>query len=359
VAKLKLALLGAGDVAQRDYLPEFHRIADRAELVAVCSRTRERAQSVADAYDIPTTFTDYRRMLAEADVEAVINLTPIQLHDATTLACLEAGKHVYTEKPAAGSPAGAMRLRDAAARRSLTLVCAPSVLVYPQVRLAAELLARDEIGPVHSARGIGHGGVPPWSGYPSDPSPFFAVGGGPLVDMGVYPLHALTGLLGPARRVSASAGRVQQEFSVADGPFAGRSVPIAVPDLWRLTLDLGGERLAGIEANNAVQGTRAPQLELHGLRGTIAVNLLDVAAPVEVLRPGGDWEEIPVSHTRERGPDHLLGVEHLVECVTTGRRPILNIDHAMHVLEIVDKAAASAATGRALDLQTTFEPAAL
>jgi predicted dehydrogenase len=359
VAKLKLALLGAGDVAQRDYLPEFCRIADRAEWVAVCSRSAERARAVSAAYDIPTTFTDYRRMLAETDADAVVNLTPIQLHEATALACLQAGKHVYTEKPAAGGAAGAARLRDEAARRGLTLVCAPSVLLYPQVRLAAELLARDEIGPVHSARGIGHGGVPPWSGYPSDPSPFFATGGGPLVDMGVYPLHALTGLLGPARQVSASAVRAQRRFTIADGPFAGRTVPIAVPDIWRLTIDLGEQRLAGIEANNAVQATRAPQLELHGLRGTIAINLLDVSAPVEILRPGGDWEEIPVPHGRQRGPDHLLGVEHLVDCVATGRMPILNVDHAMHVLEIIDKAAESATTGRALDIETTFEPPAL
>ena len=167
------------------------------------------------------------------------------MHEETTLACLAAGKHVYTKKPAAGSMAAATRLRDEAARRNLTLICAPSVLLYPQVRLAAELLARNEIGPVHAARGLGFGGVPPWSGYPSDPTPFFAIGGGPLVDMGVYPLHAITGLLGPARRVSASAARAQRGFVVADGPYAGRTVPIEVPqNLRRVTLDLGDATLS-------------------------------------------------------------------------------------------------------------------
>lgn len=359
MAKLKLALLGAGDVAQRDYLPEFHRIADRAELVAVCARSAARAELVARKYGIAATFTDFRRMLAESDADAVVNLTPIQLHEETTLACLEAGKHVYSEKPAAGGVAAARRLRDAAARRGLALVCAPSVLLYPQVRLAAELLARDAIGPVHFARGLGYGGVPPWSGYPSDPTPFFAVGGGPLVDMGVYPLHALTGLLGPAKRVSANAVRAQRGFTIAEGPYAGRSVPIEAPDLWQLTLDFGDERLASVEANNAIRGTRAPQLELHGLDGTIAVNLLDVAAPVEVLRRNGEWERIPVPHQRRQGPDHLLGVEHLVDCVASGRPPILNVDHAIHVLEIIEQADASAATGRRMELSTTSEPAAL
>jgi predicted dehydrogenase len=355
VGKLKLALLGVGDVAQRDYLPEFHRIADRAELVGACGRTEERVNEVADLYGIPARYTDYRRMLAETDAAAVVNLLPIQLHAETTLACLEAGKHVYVEKTVAGTAAEAARLRDEARQQGLTLVCAPSVLLYPQVRFARRLLTEDAIGPVHSARGHGHGGVPPWGGYPSDPSPFFAAGGGPAVDMGVYPLHALTGLLGPARSVSAMAARAQRSFVIGDGPLAGREIPVAVPDNWHLVLDLGGELLASIQANNVVQGSRAPQLELFGLRGTIALNLLDVSAPVEVLRPSGAWESIPVPHDRATGPDHILGVEHLVDCVATGMTPVLGIDHALHVVEIIEAAARSAETGSTQDLASTFE----
>ncbi len=353
--KLKLALLGAGDVARRDYLPEFHRIADRAELVAICGRDEGRVRAVADEYGIPARYTDYRRLLAETDAVAVVNLTPIQLHGETTLACLQAGKHVYSEKTVAGSVAEAERLRDEARRRELTFVCAPSVLLYPQVRYAAALLGRGAIGPVHSARGLGFGGVPPWAGYPSDPSPFFAAGGGPLVDMGVYPLHALTGLLGPARRVAALAARGQRRFTIPDGPLAGREIPVEVPDTWHLLLDLGGERLASVEANNVAHATRAPEMELLGLWGTIAVDLLDVAAPVAVARPGAGWSEVAVPHARVSGPDHLLGVEHLVECVATGRAPLLSVEHAIHVVEIIEAAARSAAEGRFIDITSSFE----
>lgn len=353
VAKLNLALLGCGDVAQRDYLPELHRLAERVELIAVCGRSEARARDVAARYDVPAWYTDYERMLTESDADAIINLTPIQLHAETTLAALAAGKHVYSEKPVAGSLQDARRIRDEARRQNLTLVCAPSILLYPQVRYARDLLAGDAIGPVHAVVGQGHGGVPPWRGYLSDPTPFFAAGGGPLVDMGVYPLHAITGLLGPARRVSAMAAQAQEAFVVADGPAAGKRVAIEVPDSWHLTLDLGGERLASITANNVVQGSRAPQLELFGLRGTIALNLLDVAAPVEVLTDGR-WERVEAPHQRAGGPDHLLGVEHLVDCVTTGREPLVSIEHAMHVVEIMEGAARSAVDGCAAALTTTF-----
>jgi predicted dehydrogenase len=352
--KVKLALLGCGDVAQRDYLPEMHRLDGRAELVAVCGRTSERVKQVADQYDIPARYDDYRTMLAESDAEAVINLTPIQTHTETTLAALAAGKHVYSEKPAATTLDDARRIRDEASRRGLTLVCAPSVLLFPQVRFVRELVDRGRIGTVHAALGRGYGGVPPWSGYPSDPSPFFARGGGPLADMGVYPLHAITGILGPAKRVSAFAAQARDSFTVADGPFAGKRVPIEVADNWHLMLDFGDGRLASVTANNVAQDSRAPQMELFGLEGTVSVNLLDVSAPVETMLLDEGWVSHTIPHERAAGPDHLLGVEHLVACLSSGARPIPSIDHAIHVIEIMEAATRSAAAGRAFDLETTF-----
>jgi predicted dehydrogenase len=353
---VKLALLGCGDVAQRDYLPEWHRLAGKAELVAVCGRSRERAEAVAAQYGIPAVYDDSTRLLAESEADAVINLTPIQAHTATTLAALVAGKHVYSEKPVATSLADAIRIRDEAARRHLTLVCAPSVLLFPQVQYARDLVDGGAIGAVHAALGRGYGGVPPWSGYPSDPSPFFARGGGPLADMGVYPLHAITGILGPVRQVSAFAARARKSFVVGDGPFAGKRVPIEVADNWHLLLDFGDGRLASVTANNVARDSRAPQMELFGLEGTISLDLLDVSAPVETLLPGESWRSHPVPHERAGGPDHLLGVAHLVECLTTGRRPIASIDHAIHVVEIMDAAARSAAEGQVAEVSRGWEP---
>jgi predicted dehydrogenase len=101
MAKIKLAFIGVGDVAQRDYLPEFHRLGNRAEIVSVCGRSESRVRSVADQYGIAEWYTDYQTMLTRTEAEAVVNLTPIQLHFETTLAALQSGKHVYSEKPLA------------------------------------------------------------------------------------------------------------------------------------------------------------------------------------------------------------------------------------------------------------------
>lgn len=357
---VKLALLGCGDVAQRDYLPEFHRLGDRAEIVAVCARTAARAEAVAAQYGIPHVFTDYRQMLAEADADAVINLTPIQLHAETTLAALAAGKHVYTEKPVASTVADAARIRDAAAQARRKLVCAPCVMLFPQVRYARKLLGEAVIGAVYSAAGHGLMGVPPWHGYTSDPSPFFAHGGGPAMDMGVYPLHALTGLLGPVQRVTAMISKVLDSFVVEDGALVGTRIPVEADDNWKLILDFGDGRLATLAANNVIVGTRAPMLELQGLEGTLALDVIDVAAPVELLRAGHGWERVappfPVdrAHGRTAGPDHHLGIEHLVDCIEFDREPVLSIDHALHVVDVLEQAVVSAQTGRTRTVASRF-----
>lgn len=355
MSKTKLALLGVGDVAQRDYLPEFHRLADRAEIVAACGRTASRVQAVADQYNISNRYTDYAQMLAETDAEAVINLTPIQSHLETTLAALEAGKHVYTEKPVASTVADAERIRRTAQERGLTVVCAPCVMLFPQVKYVQTLLTEGAIGPVYSARGHAHMGVPPWSGFPSDPSPYFAKGAGPAMDMGVYPLHALTGLLGPVKRVTALVAQAIHEFTVGDGPFQGKMVPVEVADNWHLVLDFGNGRLASLTANSCVQESLAPPLELYGLQGTLALDPIYVHKPVELLRPGAGWEKVILPLTgRAQGPDHHLGIEHLVDCIRQERQPILSIDHALHVVEILEQAAAAAREGRTMTISSTF-----
>ena len=353
--RMRLAILGPGDVAQRDYLPEFHRIADRAEIVAVCGRTETRARAVAEQHGA-AWFTDEARMLEEADVDVVVNLTPIPAHFETTLTALRAGAHVYSEKPFAGSVAEGRRLEQEAAERGLVIVAAPSVMLFPQVRLVQRMLAEGRLGTVHAARGVAMGAVPPWPGFGSDPTPYFSPGGGPLVDLGVYPLHVITGLLGPVRRVAAMSTRVGEAFTVPDGPAEGTRVEIQVDDTWTALLDLGDERVATLEANYTSHGTRSAEVELMGDEGTIAFSWLDVSAPVEVLGRDGRWETIEVPRTgRDEGPDHLLGVEHLIECVRSGAVPVLSTAHAIHVLEIFEQAERSSRDGVTVPLETTFD----
>lgn len=180
------------------------------------------------------------------------------------------------------------------------------------------------------------------------------------MDMGVYPLHALTGILGPARRVTAMVQRALDSFVVEDGPVAGKRVPVEAGDNWQMILDFGDKRLVSLAANNVVYDTRCPPVEIHGLTGTIAFDPIDVSSPVEVLRKDRDWETgsppFPGDDGRGRksGPDHHLGIEHLVECIETDQAALLSIDHALHVVEIIEQAALSAAEGQTRAIHSSF-----
>jgi predicted dehydrogenase len=354
--RARVAILGPGDVAHRDYLPEFHRIEDRAEIVAVCGRTEGRAREVAHRYGV-AWFTDQATMLRDVAIDALLNLTPIQAHAATTAMALDAGVHVYSEKPLAGSAAGGRDLERSAAAHGLQLVAAPSVMLFPQVVLAQQLMAEGRIGEVHTLRGAVMGAVPPWPGFGSDPTPYFSPGGGPLVDLGVYPLHAITGLVGSARRVVAMSSRVGRGFEVPDGPAAGAHIDVAVDDTWVTMLDLGEGRTATVEANYTSHGTRAAELELMGTDGTIAMSLLDVSASIEMLA-GGEWTSLAVpAGGRAAGPDHILGVEHLLDLIAGTAAPALTPAHAIHVMEIVDASERSARDGLVRTLETTIDTA--
>ncbi len=343
---VRLGLIGAGDVAERDYLPEWNRLAGRAEIAIVCGRTSDRVRRVAAAHQVDRWSTDFHEVVA-SDIDAIVNLTPIGAHYEITLAALEAGRHVYTEKPLASTPDRARALRDAAVEANLVLVCAPSVMLFPQVAYVRELLGSGELGTIRSARAQALAGVPPWAGYSSDPSPFFETDAGPLVDMGVYPLHVLTGLLGPVSSVTALSSKTSESFTVGDGPFAGTVVPIESEDTWQLLARVGADCLASVESNFSTVGSAAADCELRGDRGAVAFSLFDVSAPVAVLRPGTDeWTDVFVEHGRAAGPDHVLGIQHLVDCIENGTEPVANADHAIHVLEIIAAAREAAATGR-------------
>jgi predicted dehydrogenase len=350
---LGVGIIGVGDVAQRDYLPELHRLGDRVNLVAACGLGADRVRVVAETWGCRWT-TSVDEVVTAPDVQVVLNLTPGAAHAGITLAALHAGKHVYTEKPLAQSTSDIAAIAKEASRSAAVVVAAPSVLVFPQVRRLQSLLDEGLLGSIRSARGIVLGGVPPWPGFVSDPQPYYVeASGGPLLDLAVYPLHALTGLLGPATRVTALSARSRDDFLVEEGPFAGRLVRVEADDDWHLLLEFASGTLAHVHANFTIAATLAPELELQGEFGTAGISILDPSAPIRLI-VDGDERTLPVAHARDSGPDHILGVEHLVDCVEREMRPVLSIEHAAHVLDVLFAAQRSARDGTTTAITSRF-----
>src|SRR5256885_16012988 len=96
---VNIGVVGCGEVAQRVYLPEFHRLNDKAALVAVCDRVEERARAAQQRFGASTYYTNLDRFLHESNAEIVVNLTPHKAHVPVSMAPLEPARHGNTEQP--------------------------------------------------------------------------------------------------------------------------------------------------------------------------------------------------------------------------------------------------------------------
>jgi len=357
-------------IATVDYgiLPNFAAMADKAEIVAIAAPVLDRAKRVAVEYGIPAWFSSVEEMLSSVDLDAVVNLTPIPVHFETSLAILEAGKHLVTEKPIATTLDEANTLCDLAEQRNLVVVVAPPNMLFPDVALAQSLVRDGAIGKVAFARvRSSHGGAAAYA-WPADPTWFYQAGSGPIFDMAVYGIHEVTGILGPAQRVVAFSGITTPTRFVRGGPFAGKEIPVTTEDNFLLMLDFGASTFAVVDGSYNVLAARSPHMEIFGLEGTL--NLYEPlpdeppGTSVEVFRldalPGlrgwikPTFTERMFTSDRVASLQRAILLDHLVDCIVTGTPPVLSAAHARHALEIMVKAQESAHDGAVLELTTTF-----
>jgi predicted dehydrogenase len=339
-------------VAQRIYLPEFHRLHEKATLVAVCDQVEERARAAQQRFGARAYYTDLDRFLHESNVEIVVNLTPHQAHMPVSLAALSAGRHVYTEKPLAQSIDDATQLIDAAQRHRVKLACAPVMLLLPTVQRWRHLLHQGTIGRATFARAQLLAPAT-WDGFSPDQVWYFTAGSGPLMDGGVYALTTLTGLFGPALRVSAMAGTIMSEQVIDHGPTAGRRLRMEVEDSVHLQLDFGS-LFAVLDVSWCVQASRNVTCEVYGEHGTLSGDPTYANTPIHIFRQGSGWTVEEPTPRWQRDDDWVQGVAHFVDCVRNDTEPVNSATHARHVLDIMLTALRSAREGRVLVLQTTF-----
>jgi len=367
VTPLRVGVLGAGMISTvgYGYLPHLGKIRDRVVIAAIANRGLEKARAVAAAHQIDQAVASLDELLA-LDIDAVVNLLPGPDHFEASLQILESGRHLVTEKPIASTLAEADALIDVADRAGLYIVSAPAdMLAVPWAR-ARDLVARGAIGKVAFARvQSSHAGAAGLA-WPVDPSQFYQKGVGALLDMAVYGITQATGVLGPARRVSAMSGITVPTRRARGGPFDGVEIEVTAPDNNLIMLDFGEATFAVIDGTFNVVASRSPKMEAFGLEGTLLVNRDDVDAPaVEIYRldaaPGlAGWitpqayEIFPVGSDRFAELARGVLIEHLADCVRDGVQPIASGRHARHVLEVMLAAQQSAREGRVIDVATTF-----
>ena len=206
--RIKVGVIGCGSVA-RQYFPDLLK-SSFVELISTCDIRLERARNCSEWYHVPHHYPHIDDMLAGEPFDFLVNLTDMQEHEHLNRKGLEAGKHVWSEKPIANSLEAGQELLRTATKKGLRLWGAPITVQCPQFAFMTEQLAAGKLGRVAAAHAhYGHGG-PDWSSF------FYEKGGGSMPDLAVYNLTTLTGLLGPARHVMAMTSIVRSERTIQD-----------------------------------------------------------------------------------------------------------------------------------------------
>jgi predicted dehydrogenase len=343
VKAVRVGIVGCGNVLSA-YWAECQKLAARgqAEVVAACGRPAQR-ELVVDRLGVRRFVTDYRELVASPDVELVIVLTPPATHFEITRAALHAGKHVLSEKPLATTLAEADELVELAARGPGMFAPAPFTPLSPTYQAIAHRIRNGQIGKPCSARGRYGWSGPWWSDW------FYGAGGGPLFDLACYNITSLTGWLGPVERVTALVGT-----AIAKRVVNGKPLQVTVEDNAQVLLDFGDACFGVVTSGFTMQQYRSPALEVYGTDGTIQMlgDDWDPDGYEYWSNAAGCWQVY-----KEPAPDWPWadGLSHLVECVRMAKRPIVNAQHARHVLEVMLAARESARDATAKPVQSRFE----
>jgi predicted dehydrogenase len=291
-------------------------------------------------------------MLAGEPFDFLVDITDMQAHEQVNRRALEAGKHVWSEKPIANSLAAGRELLQLASRKHVRLWGAPITVHSPQFAFMARTLAAGKLGRVAAAHAhYGHEG-PNWSAF------FYEKLGGSMPDLGVYNLTTLAGLLGPVKQVTAMLSIVTPERTVGD---KGR-ITVEEEDNAMLLLDHGRGLISHVQSgfnyfnphgHDGSEETRHT-VTIVGSQGFLGLVGYDWA-PQGVDLATRDAPQLTRHATDAKGYVWEQGAVLAAECLLTGKELLATPEHALHVLEIITAARESSATGRRIQLESTFQ----
>lgn len=348
-----IGLVGCGTIS-RAYVKGLAPY-DHVRIAAVADINPEAATRLAQEIGCPVYAVD--DLMAQDDVDIVLNLTIPKSHAEIDLRGIQAGKHVYSEKPLALDRAEGRAVIQAAHAQGVRVGCAPDTFLGGGGQTSRKLIDEGLIGqPVAASAFMTGRGHETW--HPS-PEFYYQKGGGPMLDMGPYYVTALVNLLGPVRRVSGMTRISFPERTITSEPLAGKVIRPEVPTHYAGTLQFASGVIGTIIQTFDVWGANLPRIEIYGEEGTLSVpDPNTFRGPVLHLEKGGrTWNEIPLTHsdTVMRG----VGLAEMADSLSQDREHRAHGQLAYHVLEVMDLFAVSSDEARHMDTVSTCPRPAL
>ncbi len=380
VKTLKLGVIGLGDISNA-YLTNLKNYPEDIELYACACRTLEKAKAKCAQYGFQKAYPSGEELLKDPEIDIILNLTVPAVHYKYNLAALQAGKHVYSEKPLAATYAQGKEIMELASQKGLYVGCAPDTFMGSRIQTFRRLMDEGVTGKIvaGTASSISHG----WEWFHPNPEFFYQKGAGPVLDIGPYYMTALLSLLGPVRSVCAMGIQPQQERVIYSEPLKNQLLKVDPDVMTSLMAVL--EFQSGAIVNYSMVwdawDSVMPRLELYGTKATLTIAEEDPNAGPNLF--GGDtlvkdqetyrWKNMPrldgdedipwnvaeVKHpynatsyvTNNRG----IGIVDMARAILEGRSCRASGYMALHSLEVSEAILISAKEHRFIPIHSTFE----
>jgi len=344
----KVGVVGCGNISGI-YLSNLAKFTD-TEILRLADLDVDRAQQVAEAQGVPR-FGTVEELINDAEIDVVLNLTVPKAHAAVNQLALNAGKHVYAEKPFAVQREDARATLDLAQAKGLRTGAAPDTFLGAGIQTCRELIDDGAIG-----RPIGVQAFMLCRGHESwHPSPefYYETGGGPMLDMGPYYVTALVNLLGPIKRVTGSAQISFTERTITSEPKAGKVVTVETPTHLSAVLDFESGAVGAITTSFDVAAHTYPNITVFGSEGSIMVPDPNTFGGPVMMRRGNDsdWSEVPIKRpfsANMRG----LGLLDMITGIRLNRPTRASGELAFHVLDIMLAIEESSRAGQHIMLES-------
>lgn len=346
---LRVAIVGCGMISGA-YVATTERLPG-VRFVAVTDVNADLADAAAQRLGVPSR--TFEQVLADPEVDAVLNLTPPQLHGPLSIAALEAGKHVYVEKPFAATPAEADAMLAAAARHGVRVGSAPDTVLGTGIQTARQLLDAGAIGrPIAATSIFLNDGFESWhpnAGF------MYLEGAGPMMEMGVYYLTSLVTLFGPVDTVYGQGDRGRTERTVPEGaPEAGRVLPVEVDTYVAATMRHTSGVITTVLTSYDVVATTLPPIQVFGTTGALNVPDPNAFADPVFLSTGGEFTQVEPSAGYIDG-DRGYGLADMARAIAAGAPHRQSGELGFHVNEVMTEILASCRDGDVHRIASTCE----
>jgi predicted dehydrogenase len=346
----KIGIVGSG-VISGAYLRAAKDFAD-LRIISCADALPDNAKAKAQEYGILAQSVE--ELMENDEVDLVLNLTTPKFHVPINRQALEAGKHVYAEKPFGLSVTEAEPLLQLAERLNLRIGSAPDTFLGGGQQTARKLIDQGAIGkPIGGTAFILLPGHERW--HPN-PDFFYQAGGGPVLDMGPYYMTALVNLLGPIKRTISLGSSSRPERTIATGPRKDQKIRVEIQTHYTSLLEFTSGPIVSFHASFDVQGHSHLPIEIYGTEGTIQVpDPNTFGGPVRLWDPKGLWSDRPLTHAFGDRNYRILGVAELATSIKTGVAHRASGQLAFHVLEVLAAIVSGGETGASVAIKSTCE----